>query len=232
MKAFFKKLILGKHQLHPHTETKFTDRRKRNVKAIWDNEHHDDIGLEKIVRLLLALSQFLFPGSYIKHYFERKGTHYKDLAVDALVLFKVCFPVIILKFQLGHNSFFFWLQVWLVLETILYIPFLIFASDSITRSRSYRRSMLLVFLNYIEIILAFAVFYASGDHLNMPMDQWYDSIYFSFTTASSLGLGDLHPITPFGKLLVCTQAVLFLLFVVIFLNFFSNKVERKGYFEE
>ncbi|MBK8485010.1 MAG: two pore domain potassium channel family protein [Saprospiraceae bacterium] len=231
MKAFFKKLILGKPNLEQKSTPKGIDHRKRNVKSIWENEHHNDIGLEKIVRLLLASSQFLFPGSYIKHYFEKKGVHYKDLAVDALVLAKVCFPIFILKFQLEHNSFFFWFQIWLVLETILYIPTLIFASDSMTRTRSYRRSMLLVFLNYIEIILAFAVFYASGDHLNKPLDNWYDSVYFSFTTAYSMGLGDFHPVTPFGKLLVCIQAILFLLFVVIFLNFFSNKVESKGYFE-
>jgi hypothetical protein len=37
-------------------------------------------------------------------------------------------------------------------------------------------------------------------------------------------------ITTFGKALVSLQAMFFLFFVVLFLNFFSTKVKSKGYF--
>jgi hypothetical protein len=32
-----------------------------NIKAIWNNDHQDDNGIEKIVRLFLSSSQLFFP---------------------------------------------------------------------------------------------------------------------------------------------------------------------------
>jgi hypothetical protein len=49
-------------------------------------------------------------------------------------------------------------------------------------------------------------------------------------SSSSIGFGDYYPVTTFGKVLVSLQAMFFLSFVVLFLNFFSTKVKNKGYF--
>jgi hypothetical protein len=122
-------------------------------------------------------------------------------------------------------------MVYVLLETILYIPTLIFASDTFSKPRSYRRSMLLLFFNYLEIVFAYAVLYTCGNHLNKPFHHWFDAIYFSIITSSSIGYGDYYPITTYGKFLVSTQALLFLFFVVLFLNFFSTKIKAKGYFD-
>ena len=124
-----------------------------------------------------------------------------------------------------------WILVYVFLETVFYIPTLIFASDLFSKPRSYKRSMLLLFFNYLEIAFAYAVFYTVGNYMNRPFLHWFDSIYFSIVTSSSIGYGDYHPITPIGKFLVTTQALLFLFFIVLFLNFFSTKVKTKGYFD-
>lgn len=123
------------------------------------------------------------------------------------------------------------LMTYLFLETIFYIPTLIFASDLFSRPRSYRRSMLLLFFNYLEIVFAYAVFYSCGNYLNKPFQHWFDAVYFSIITSSSIGYGDFHPVMTMGKFLVSTQALLFLFFIVLFLNFFSTKVKSKGYFD-
>lgn len=226
-----RKLFLGK----TYSETKPLEsaigKRIKNIVAIWNNELHEDIGIEKILRLFLALSQFLFPGIYIKQVFCKKGAAHQDLSMDFFILFKVGFPVFILKNNLQDNHFIFWIVVWLASETILYIPTLIFASDNFSRPRSYRRSMLLLFFNYMEIVFAFGVIYAQGDYLNKPLVHWFDSIYFSFMTSSTIGFGDMYPITPFGKFLVSCQSMFFLIFVVLFLNFFTKKIDHKGYFD-
>ncbi len=232
MRHALRKMIFGKHSLARPTDEKYVDKRLVNIKAIWENEHHDDFGLEKILRLFLVATQFLFPVSNIKYVSGRYGERYKDLSVDLLILLKLGLPLLILISGLEHVGWLVWLQVYIVSETILYIPALVFASDIYSKPSSYRRSMFLVFLNYIEIILAFAVFYASGPHLNQPSTYWFDTVYFSFTTATSLGYGDLHPISLTGRVLVTIQGILFILFVVIFLNFFTSKVEGKGYFQE
>jgi hypothetical protein len=50
-------------------------------------------------------------------------------------------------------------------------------------------------------------------------------------TSSSIGLGDYVPVTTYAKVLVSIQALFVMTFVVLFLNFFSNKIKNKGYFD-
>jgi len=206
-------------------------KRIMNIKSIWNNDHHEDKGIEKIVRLFLSSSQLLFPGTYIKYLAGKKGYEYQDLAMDAYILLKVTFPLVILMNHWEHNDLIIWIMMYLLLETILYIPTLIFASDLFSKPRSYRRSMLLLFFNYLETIFAFATLYKTGNYLNRPLENWFDAVYHSFVTASTIGFGDYYPITKTGKMLTILQVIQFLLFVVLFLNFFSTKIKSKGYFE-
>jgi hypothetical protein len=117
-----------------------------------------------------------------------------------------------------------------MLETVLYIATLVFASDLFDRPRSYRRSLLLVFLDYAQIVLVFALLYTTGQHLNKPFEHWFDPIYFSMVTSATVGYGDFHPATPIGKLLATAQIAIFFIVVVLFLNYFSHRIESKGYF--
>jgi hypothetical protein len=232
MKQFLKQLLLGK--IHQKDRPRFglnpIQRRMLNIRAIWDNDHQDDNGIEKIVRLFLSISQLLFPGVYIKYLADKISFEYQDLAMDLYVLAKVTFPFLLVYYTAQDNIWLIYIMVYVLLETILYIPTLIFASDMLTRPRSYKRSMLLLFFNYLEIVFAFAVLYSFGDNMNMPFQHWFDPIYFSVVTANSIGFGDFVPVTPFAKSLVAIQAMFFLSFIVLFLNFFSAKIKTKGYF--
>lgn len=232
MLTFLRKLIFGKAWIEPRTTTDIIGRRVRNLRAIWNNEHQDDIGLERILRLVLALSQFLFPGTYLKHLFGRRGVAWQDLSVDCFMLVKIGFPLAILYLGLQQNVVLFVALIWFLAETMLYVPTLIFASDIFARPRSYRRSMLLLFFNYIEIVCGFGVIYARGEYLNKPAEHWFDPVYFSFITSATVGFGDYYPATPAGKVLVCIQSTLILVFVVLFINFYSNRIEGKGYFDQ
>ena len=229
MKSFLKKLILGSRPSEKPVSA--IDARIKTIKAIWNNEHDNDMGIEKMFRLFLAASPFVFPGMYFKEAVGRKGKAYQDLTVDIFVLCKVAFPILILANGWQNNIFLFGIVIWFMMETVLYVPTLIFASDSLSRPRSYRRSMLLLFLNYIEIIFDFAVIYSSAHFFNKPFREWFDPIYFSFITSASIGYGDFYPVTPAGKLIVSCHSVVFLIFVVVFINFFSSKMESKGYFD-
>lgn len=231
MNSFLKKLILGKPIDRDGKFVSAIDKRKRNIKAIWDNEQHNDIGIEKLIRLFLAISQFLFLGTYIKELFGKRGIEYQDLSVDFFVLFKVIYPLVLMYFGLNQNNILFSIMIWFLIETLLYVPTLIFASDIFSRPRSYRRSMLLLFLNYLEIVLSFGVIYSRFNLFNKPFEHWFDSIYFSFITSATIGFGDYYPIDFLGKFLVSFQSIIFLVFVVLFLNFFNNKVEITGYFD-
>ncbi len=229
--SILKKLLVGK--VSNTYKPKFNPIQKRilNIKSIWNNDHQDDNGIEKIVRLLLSSSQLLFPGIYIKYLASKIGPEYQDLIMDIYILLKVAFPFIILINELQSSIFLIYLMTYILIETLLYIPTLIFASDLFTRPRSYKRSMLLLFFNYIEIVVSFGVLYTIGDNMNKPFEHWFDPIYFSIISSNSIGFGDYYPITTYGKMLVSVQALFFLSFVILFLNFFSTKVKNKGYFD-
>ena len=224
-------MFLGKSSNGKPAEFDPIEKRIQNIKSIWNNDHQDDNGIEKIFRLLLSSSQLLFPGIYIKYFSRKKGIEYQDLATDFYILLKVTFPILILINQWQQYQWVVVLMTYVFLETIFYIPTLIFASDLFSRPRSYRRSMLLLFFNYLEIVFAYAVFYSCGDYLNKPFQNWFDAVYFSIITSSSIGYGDFHPVATIGKFLVSTQALLFLFFIILFLNFFSTKVKATGYFD-
>jgi len=207
------------------------DRRILNIRSIWNNDHQDDNGIEKIFRLFLSISQLLFPGIYVKTIASKINYAYKDLAMDCYIVMKTLFPFLILVNHWQDYKVLIWLLVYLILETILYIPTLIFASDLFSRPRSYKRSMLLLFFNYLEVVISFGVFYTLGNNTNIPFGHWSDAIYFSLMTTNTIGYGDYYPITTYGKFLACIQAMFFLSFVILFLNFFSTKVKSKGYFD-
>lgn len=231
MKKILKKLLIGNGTKFETATQNPIQKSIYNIKAIWNNDHQDDNGIEKIIRLLLSSSQLLFPGIYIKFLANKKGPQYVDISLDCYVLLKVLFPILILTNHWQVNNFVIYAMVYVLLETILYIPTLIFASDTFSKPRSYRRSMLLLFFNYLEIVFAYAVLYTCGNYLNKPFFHWFDAIYFSIITSSSIGYGDYYPTTTYGKFLVSSQALLFLFFVVLFLNFFSTKIKGKGYFD-
>lgn len=230
MKFSPQKLFIGRPHEGEYPTQGSINKRLSNIKAIWNNVYDNDNGIEKLLRLFLAVSQFFFPGLYIKQIFSKKWIAYQDLGVDVYVLFKVFLPLFILYNGIQANHILFYLMVWMMAETMLYVPTLIFASDVISHPRSYRRSMLLQFINYIEIIFEFGVIYAHGNYLNVPFTNWFDPVYFSFVTSATIGYGDFFPVTPTGKFLVSFQSTLFIIFVALFLNFFSGKVESKGYF--
>ena len=231
MIQFFKKLLLGKVSMKDKPKIDPIQKRLLNIKSIWNNDHQDDNGIEKMIRLFLSISQFIFPGVYIKYILYKTKFEWQDLAMDIYILAKLFFPFFVLVYQWQHITVLIALIVYFLAETILYIPTLIFASDMLSKPRSYKRSMLLLFFNYIEIIVAFGVLYSCGNNMNIPFITWYDPIYFSVVTSSSIGFGDYYPVTTFAKMLVSIQALFFLTFVVLFLNFFSAKMKSKGYFD-
>lgn len=229
MRQTFRKLMIGKG--HPAGQEYHSTFRRRldNIHAVWNNTYIEDAGLEKMTRLILSFSQFLFPGMYVKHVFWRMGPLYQDLATEVYVLMKTALPVFILVADLQNNAFFFAVMIWFLLETVMYIPTLIFASDAFSTPRSYRRGTLLLLLNYLEVVLSFAVIYAAGEHLNEPLEHWVEAIYFSFMSSSTIGFGDLYPVTRTGMLLVSLQSLFYLSYIVLFINFFSFPLKR-GYF--
>lgn len=224
-----KKLFLGQNVCKDDLSESPLIRRWKNLKMVWDS---DDSGIERMIRLLLAVSQFFFIGTYVRQIFGRRSSIYRDLAIDILVIGKILFAIIVLKFALYTNPVILILLVWFIAETVLYIPTLIFASDYLSRPRSYKRGMILFFMNLIELNISFASFYSIKECMNKHFQSWTESLYFSFVTSSSTGYGDFYPVTQYGHAVFTAHSMLSVMFVILFLNMFQNKMENKGYFDD
>ncbi|MCB0763706.1 MAG: two pore domain potassium channel family protein [Flavobacteriales bacterium] len=230
MRRTIRKLIIGKGQSREAPRRSTIGARWTNFLSIWNNTYEEDAGLEKAVRLFLSLSQFLFPGMYIKHLFWRKGPLYQDFATELFVLLKTAYPLVVMYMGWEQEPAAFWVAIWLMLETVMYIPTLIFASDLFESPRSYRRSKLLLFFNYLEVVFTFALIHLAGGAFNLPFAHWTDAVYTSFMITSTIGFGDYYPTSGWSKLMVSLQSIFYLSYIALFINFL-NQGGRRGYFQ-
>jgi uncharacterized protein YjbI with pentapeptide repeats len=84
----------------------------------------------------------------------------------------------------------------------------------------------------VVITLFFAFLYGIFDCLQYSVEdpsllqETIDAIYFSFVTFTTLGLGDIAPLTAFGKVLICCEAVTGAFMIALFVVVFVRKMAR------
>lgn len=232
MKQFLYKLFFGKPEYNRPLKHTAYETQRLNFVRIWNNEKHHDTGFEKILRLFLVAIQFIFPGLHVRNFFGKRGEISRNVAIEFYVFFKTLLPLLFLFSGLYKYPITVAISAYLLAESIFYVATLIFVSDMFMKPRSYRRNILMLFLNYLELAFAFAVIYAGLHLLGDNPQSVIDYIYFSVVSSTTIGYGDFHPVTNLGKVIVCTQAVMVVAFVVLFLNFFSSKVETLHNAEE
>lgn len=191
----------------------------RDVRRVW-NEH--TYGVERIVRLALCLVQFLFPVLLIRDIFGHWGPTGRKLAVELYTLLKFAFPLVVLGQGWYVNPVVIFLVIYFLSDTFVHILHLVFLEDMHGAVVSYRRSLLLIFLHYIEVMSDFAVLYMAFDLLNMPMDP-VSALYFSIVATTTVGFGDICAKNTAGRMVVMAQLLICVTFIVVFINYFSQK---------
>ncbi|MCM8780538.1 MAG: ion channel [Candidatus Omnitrophica bacterium] len=191
----------------------------RHLKEVWSDNTY---GLERLFRLFLCLAQFIFPLLLIRDIFGRCGAISRKIAVEFYNLFKLFFPLIILYFGFYRYPLIVAFVIYLLSETILHILNLIFLEDIHVADISYRRSMLLLLLHYLEVVLDFAVIYIGFDLLSERLSG-ISAVYFSLVTSTTVGFGDIHAKNTVAQLVVIIQLLVCVLFIILFVNYFSGK---------
>lgn len=96
--------------------------------------------------------------------------------------------------------------------------------------RSLNRSLVLLFINYIEIIVGFATLYLVTDSVGykicVPLSSRLDALYFSVITITTLGYGDIKPIAEVGKWLSLTETVMGFILIVLVIGSFLTGVRN------
>lgn len=89
----------------------------------------------------------------------------------------------------------------------------------------YGESLIRWVLSCAVVLLSFSLIYAKFGLLQ-PVRDWFDYIYFSVVTFTSLGYGDIHPIGVAGKAAACAEIIFGLIMFGILLTFISNRFQR------
>lgn len=236
VKQFIRTLLLGQEHSQPTNKLRPAIKNQwLNVKRIWTNEHYNDFGLERLIRLKLALLLFIFPGLYVRAFFGKFGLLGRKLGVELYVLIKLFLPILFFKLNWTDNLAVAIISGVMAVETVVYLATLIFLSNEFARPISYRRSLTTLFINYIEVCLDYAVIYsycnfAIPNFFKEKLTTGIQAIYFSFATSATVGYGDIVTTNSFGQCLVISQIILFLVFVALFINFFASKVQDPTYY--
>ena len=226
MKRHLNKLVFGdqaikKQEQWPH----IPDLDK--IKDVWQNSHYVDFGIERIFRLFLVVSKVFFPGVYLEYVDRKSSYHKRKIRGEVYVIFKTALPFAILYFGLWDHMWLYILNIYLLIETYVYIFNKIFLPEH-SIGMNYNRSLILLFFNFVEVIGSFALIYAGGDYLSQSVSNITDALYFSLITGATIGYGEIHPITADGKVIVMMQIVSTLSFLILFFNFFAPRAQDRG----
>lgn len=228
MRSFLSKLLFGEfYNNHLFESENAFEKQLIIIKKIWENQDEISFGIERIAKLTIASSQLFMPVMFVKVIFDKLGYIERKIAVESYLLFKIIFPLLCI-FNNWYSFSLLLINILFLIETLLYLLNLVFLNH-LNQPHSYRRAMLFVFLNYIEMAFGFAAIY---DYLN-SIQQFAQSftfknkveiIYFSFVTASSIGFGDFTAETTIAQIFVIFQSLIFFLFIAIFMAFFVSKI--------
>ncbi len=219
MNNFFKKIFFGNVSVAGEDIESGYKEQLGYLKKVWEDTTY---GVERIVRLVICIVQFIYPTIFIRSIFGIWGVRARKVAVEGYIILKLIFPLIVLSTGLYQHMLVVAIIIYLLTETIFHILGLIFLSDLHPFSISYRRSVLLLFLHYLEVIFDFSVIYSAFDVLNRKLSP-LSALYFSFVTNTTLGYGDIYPKDAAGYLTVIAQLIVFIMFVILFIDYFSSK---------
>jgi hypothetical protein len=185
-------------------------------------------GLERIFCTLLCLLLLFMPATLIREVGGRFGAMPRKLAIEAWVLARPIGLAIVLWHFAGAPAVP-WLAGLALLDLYLYLFGVLFLARIPALPLRSRRSLLLLGINFADVVLSFALLYAhcsvirssSGETVTAPGAL----VFFSLVTAATVGFGDLVPQGGLGRGLVSLQIAASVVFLSVFI---SKAVGRVG----
>jgi hypothetical protein len=234
MRSFIRKLLLSDLADESLNHNVLYNQWK-NLLDIWDNRGNSKsnaIGIERIVKLLLIFSQFITPSIYFRAFFGSFGKLKKHLGVELYVVSKLFISFYIVNYcNVSSDKLILCWCIIMIAETVLYSANLVINQDTFSAPHSYKRNILLVLVDYMQLNFDFASLYLGFHAIKKIVDsrdvivtQPIDTIYFSFISSLTIGYGDIVPANLAGKRIVICQILTFLVIGILVINFYSAQV--------
>jgi len=197
------------------------------IRRLWRRDPLLLFGVERWFLIGLATALLILPTTFVRWVGGWFGYLGRKLAVDLWAIGKPVLLLAVLYFAWSDGRWAALVAVLMLVDLYAYLMGLVFLHRYYVRPASYGRSVLLLFVNFIESALGFAVLYLHAHSLEQGgavLASWSRAVYFSFITAATVGYGDIVPGTEIGRLTVVAQVLCSFLFAAIILTTFVGNL--------
>ncbi|MGN6177538.1 MAG: potassium channel family protein [Mucilaginibacter sp.] len=220
--------------------TKYYKTQRERLAKIRDNTGHRTFGIEWALRMALQLLAFVVPSGWVKCYTDGDLLLRRRKHIEIFAFFKVVYVFAVVYFDIART----WLNLIIIslfaLDTLHALLCRIFLDKEWREQVSYKRNLIMAFVNYVELIFFFAGVYSFCDYHQDPtksaafvINTMIDvgnhhltpaqDIYYSFVTATTVGYGDISAASTWAQAIVCFQVMISLFFVVVIItNMMAN----------
>lgn len=217
---FIKKIFIGPDLEKADVSIVYKNDLKNKIKEVWNDKNSPSYGIRRVLRLFLILIHIFYPTVIINNLAANLSPIMQKLLLDFYVFSKFIWLVLVLASGWYNNLFIVIFTAYLISETVLYILSMIVLPDYYKRSMIFSRVMIMLIFNYFQVSLVFSIIHLYGDFLNESLTP-ITAIYFSIITMTTLGYGEFYPVTKAGYIIIIIQSIIFTLFVMLFINYFT-----------
>lgn len=172
----------------------------------------NSFGIFRVFQLSLELAKIAFPSFWITLLFGKKKANVVDFSNDVWVLVRIAFLIIML-WRGSAGSWQAWLVIYLIADIFVYVSRLVFLSTIYEPTLSAERTLLFLLVNYFEIVLGFAFLHRVYGGLNVGSFCPIQALYFSFVTSTTLGYGEIVPVSSDAQLRIIIQLAMTFVFI-------------------
>jgi len=199
-----------------------------------------------IERVLMAVFVALRSFSLSNFHVCFKGNRAKRIFIDVYVILKM---VVLLALLLSYPAEGYegrgltWLVIVLVwyitVDTFNYVLCIVFVDmhEEKWLPKSYSGSMIMLLINYLQLIVGFAVLYLCHGCIGYSdcgerITRAGEAFYYSTVTITTLGYGDMEPILPTGRILSSVETLMGIVLLVLVFGLFFVEMGRQQRFLE
>jgi hypothetical protein len=195
---------------------------RADLQKVW---YTPSLGLTRLVKLALCVAPFAFPVLWITEALKQSDRRLIFLGVDGYVVLRAAVLAAILLCNVKQNWTITFIVTYFLLDILVSVSGVMFLADVHSRPLSYIRSLLLILLNFGEVVLAFASLHWQWGGLSIELASPFEAFYFSAVTATTLGDGNIYPVASSAKIRVVLQLAVSLVFISVF---FAAALNRMG----